>query len=89
MVMVRCLPSMLEALSSVLSVLDQFQGQEKRPPLQKKHLDRVALDQKGMLRGVTQKQGTDCTWILCESGWCLSFLQWLGSDLAVLFDWLI
>lgn len=56
--MVRCLPSVLEALSSVLSVLDKFQGQEKRPPLQEKHLNKAnfALNQEGVLGGVTQKQ---------------------------------
>lgn len=58
MVMSRCLPSMLEALSSVFSVMDKFQGQEKRPLLQQKHLDEAnfALDQEGVLRGVTEKQ---------------------------------
>lgn len=58
MVMVRCLPSMLEALSSIFSVVDKFQSQEKRPLLQQKHLDEAnfALDQEGVLRGVIQKQ---------------------------------
>lgn len=75
--MVRCLPSVLEALSSVLSVLDQFQGQEKRPPLQKKHLDSVALDQKGMLRGVTQKQELTALGFYAKAGGaCHFFIGW-------------
>ena len=79
MVMVRCLPSVLEALSLVLSVLDQFQGQEKRPPLQQKHLDEanVALDREGMLRGVTQKQELTALGFSAKAGGaCHFFIGW-------------